>query len=187
MDEKQLINGLMNREEKAFFFLLASYQDKILNICFRFLLHQHDAEDVAQDVFVEVFNSIAKFKSESKLSTWIFRIAVTKSLDELKKRKRKKRITSFGRLLGLEQIAEIVAGIERPDKTLIENERYGIVLSALNELPESQRIALTLSKIDGYTSAEIAEIMATSITAVESLIYRARKQLKINLNQIPDF
>jgi RNA polymerase sigma-70 factor (ECF subfamily) len=186
MEDQQLIEELKCGNEVAFTLLLSTYQFKVLNICFRFLLHQHDAEDVAQDVFVEVFNSIGTFKSESKLSTWIYRIAVTKSLDELKKRKRKKRITSFGKLLGLEQIAEWVTGIERPDKTLLENEAFEILLSVLNELPESQRIALTLSKIEGYTSAEIAEIMATSITAVDSLIYRAKKQLKINLKLTPD-
>jgi RNA polymerase sigma-70 factor (ECF subfamily) len=102
-------------------------------------------------------------------------------LDELKKQSRKKRITSLGKTLGLEKIALWMAGTDQPDKSIEDREDLDQIMKALNRLHESQRIALTLSKIEGYSNAEIADIMQTTQTAVESLIYRAKQNLKIFL------
>ncbi len=179
--EKELINRLKAGNRAAFAELVADYQKSVLNICYRFLLNRPDAEDVSQEVFIEVFHSIRNFREDAKLSTWIFRIAVSKSLDELKKQSRKKRISSIGKTLGLEQIAHLVSGTERPDHSMEQDESYAILMKALNKLHESQRIALTLSKMEGHTNSEIAEIMQTSLSAVDSLIYRAKQNLKTYL------
>lgn len=177
MNEADLLHQLKRGDEAAFAQLIAVYQKKVLNICFRFFLNREDAEDISQEVFIEAFHSIKYFKEEAKLSTWLYRIAVSKSLDEIKKRKRKKRISSYGKLLGIEQITDWMVGNDRPDTKLEENEAHTQLLSVLEQLPENQRVALTLSKIEGYSSAEVAEIMETSINAVDSLIYRAKKNL----------
>jgi RNA polymerase sigma-70 factor, ECF subfamily len=161
--------------------LVSTYHKTVINICYRFLLNQQDAEDVAQEVFIEIFHSLHKFRGDAKLSTWIYRIATTKSLDELKKRNRKKRISSFGKLLGLETVANWIAGDDRPDSQMEKEEGYQVLLDKLNALPENQRIALTLSKIDDYSNTEIAEIMGTSLSSVDSLIYRAKQGLKEKL------
>jgi len=148
------------------------------------LLDREDAEDISQEVFIEIFQSIKSFRGDSKLSTWIYRIAVTKSLDELKKRNRKKRITSLGKLLHLEDVANWISGGNMPDKALKEKENMKEIMTALNSLPENQRVAFTLSKIDGFTNKEIAEIMNTSTIAVETLISRAKKKVIVELGQI---
>ena len=106
------------------------------------------------------------------------------SLDELKKRQRKKRITSIGKILHLDDLANWIAGGSAPDKLLHEKEKMKEVLQALNSLPDSQRVAFTLSKIEGYSNAEISEIMNTSQLAVESLISRAKKKTAEELKQI---
>lgn len=183
LNDKELLTQLKTGNSNAFAELVALYQKKILNICYRFLMNRADAEDVSQEVFLEIYHSIANFKENSKLSTWIYRIAVSKSLDELKKKSRKKRITSIGKTLGLEKVVLWVAGMDRPDKAMEENEDLEILMKALNKLHESQRIALTLSKIEGYTNSEVAEIMQISLTAVDSLIYRAKQNLRIFLNK----
>jgi RNA polymerase sigma-70 factor (ECF subfamily) len=183
VNDKELLTQLKTGNSKAFAELVALYQKKVLNICYRFLMNRADAEDVSQEVFLEIYHSLANFKENSKLSTWIYRIAVSKSLDELKKQSRKKRISSIGKTLGLEKVVPWVAAMDRPDKAMEENEDLEILMKALNKLHESQRIALTLSKIEGYTNSEVAEIMQISLTAVDSLIYRAKQNLRIFLNK----
>ena len=168
----------------AFNELVRLFQGPVINTCFRFLLSQEDAEDISQEVFVEVYQSISTFRAESKLSTWIYRIAVTKCLDELKKRSRKKRITSMGKVLHLDGLANWITGGESPDKKLYTDEKMKAVMQALDVLPDSQRIAFTLSKIEGYTNAEIAEVMNTTIIAVESLVSRAKKKVSSELEII---
>ncbi len=181
MEEKDLIRALKSGESTAFTALINQFSHRVVNTCYRFLLNQQDAEDIAQEVFIEVYQSIHSFRVESKLSTWIYRIAVTKSLDEIKKRNRKKRFVSIGKMLHLDDIAQWIGGGAMPDANLQEQEEMQIIMSALNTLPDSQRVAFTLSKIDGYSNAEIAEIMNTTVIAVESLIHRAKKQIGVQL------
>lgn len=183
MSNEQLVFELKEGDEKAFRKLISVYSPKVFNLCYRFLLNIHDAEDVAQEVFLEIHKSISTFKGESKLSTWIYRIATTKCLDELKKRNRKKRITSLGKTIGLEKIAGFIAGGNRPDYSAEENESVQFIMSALDSLPENQRIALTLSKLQDYGNNEIAELMNLSLTAVDSLIYRGKQNLKAALEK----
>lgn len=184
MEETDLIQRLKAGDRVAFNELVDLYAQKVINTCYRFLLDRQDAEDISQEVFIEVFQSIRNFRGESKLSTWIYRIAVTKSLDEIKKCKRKKYMSSIGKILHLDEIAHWLSGGAMPDKSLNEKERLNDVYSALNTLPDNQRIAFTLSKIDGYSNNEIAEIMTTSVIAVESLIYRAKNNISNELEII---
>jgi RNA polymerase sigma-70 factor, ECF subfamily len=156
----------------------------VISTCYRFLLNKQDAEDVAQEVFIEVFQSIKSFKGNSKISTWIYRIAVTKSLDEIKRRNRKKRITSVGKTLHLDSLFNWMGGGIKPDKNLHEKENFKEIMEALDALPDNQRIAFVLSKIEGYTNAEIAEIMNITQLAVESLISRAKKKSSEKLKEI---
>ncbi len=163
-------------DKTAFNQLVHHYRSSVITTCYRFLLHQQDAEDVSQDVFVAVYQSLSSFRGDAKLSTWIYRITVSKCLDEIKKRNRKKRISSLGKLLHIDIFSDWISGGTMPDTALHENERLREVEIVLNTLPENQRIAFTLSKIDGFSTTEIAEIMNITTVAVESLIYRAKKK-----------
>ena len=182
--EAVLIAQIKAGDIRAFDALVLLYRKMVINTCYKFLLNREDAEDTAQEVFVEVYHSIRSFREDARLSTWIYRIAVTKSLDEIKKRNRKKRITSLGKMLGIESIIHWLEGGESPDRQLYQAEKMNEIMQALNTLPDSQRIAFTLSKIDGYTNAEIADIMNTSVLAVESLISRAKKKVSAELEKI---
>lgn len=184
MEEAVLLEKLKTGDKSAFNELVLLYGKRIINTCYKFLLNKADAEDIAQEVFIEVFQSVQSFRGNSKLSTWIYRIAVTKSLDEIKKRKRKKRITSFGKMLHLDDVTQWLAGGAMPDKNIRETEKMNEVLQALDSLPDSQRVAFTLSKIDGYSNSEIAEIMNTTTVAVESLVSRAKRKVTSELQII---
>lgn len=96
MFETAQIDLLKQGNKEAFCELVKANRKMVFNICYRFLLNKEDAEDISQEVFIEVFHSIHQFRREAKLSTWLYRIAVTKSLDEIKRLKRKKRYSSGG-------------------------------------------------------------------------------------------
>jgi len=177
-----LIKDLKTGNQEAFKKLVDQHQDRVINICFRFLNSREDAEDVAQEVFVEVFQSINRFRGEAKLSTWIHRIAVSKSLDTVRKMKRKKRMAQLKSMFGLEAHEEPAASIAtNPDEALEQQERVMILQSCISELVENQKIAITLNKYEGFSYKEIAEIMGTSLSSVESLIHRGMKNLKEKL------
>ncbi len=158
--------------------LVAEHQEMVLNTCYRFVLNREDAQDLAQEVFIEVHRSLDRFREESKLSTWIYRIAVTKSLDHLRKLKRKKRFSSLKRIIGVDDPADSIPAPERenPADALADKERVAVLQVALDSLPDSQKAAFLLSKQDGYSNQEIADILQTTIPAVESLVHRAKKE-----------
>ncbi|MFN8360149.1 MAG: RNA polymerase sigma factor [Candidatus Kapaibacterium sp.] len=184
IDDTSFILQLQSGDPAAFPLLVRRYSAIILTTCYRFLLDRQDAEDIAQEVFIEVYQSIHTFRGDAALSTWMYRIAVTKCLDELKKRKRAKRITSIGKMLGLDSIAEWIAGGREADASLREADTFQEITAILDTLPDNQRIAFTLSKIDGYSNAEIADIMKTTTIAVESLIYRAKQRVGKAIKEI---
>ena len=90
-EDQELTARIRSGEPEAFKKLVDLYQVHVLNTCYRFVLNREDSEDIAQEVFVEVYRSMAKFEGKSKLSTWIYQIAVNKSLDFIRKERRKKR------------------------------------------------------------------------------------------------
>jgi len=184
MLDDELIAGLKIKSRNAFDFLIQRYSLQVINTCYKFLLNKEDAEDLAQEVFVEVYLSIHSFRGEAKLSTWIYRIAVTKSLDEIKKRNRKKRIISFANKIHLEDVASWLIFPENPEDSLHTKDKMKEVYKLLNTLPDNQHVAYTLSKIEGYTNIEISEIMNISISSVESLNFRAKKKINKSLEVI---
>jgi len=183
MEDIELIARLKNGEDEAFRIVVDRYQRFILNSSFRFVQNKETAEDITQDVFIEVFRSINFFRAEAKLSTWIYRIAITKSLDYMKSQKRKKRFAIFKSLFNEDDKPEEVVAPEtfNPGKQVENDDRIKILSWALAKLPENQRIAFTLSKYDEMSYQEIAEILGVSLSSVESLIHRAKENLKKKL------
>jgi len=184
LSELDWLSLLKSRDRAAFNELISQYKSGVINTCYRFLLNKEDAEDVSQEVFIEIFQSIPNFRGDSKLSTWIYRITVTKCLDAIKKRNRKKRISTISKIIHVDTISNWVSGGIPADENINEIDQLKEIFSALNVLPENQRVAFTLSKIEGFTNQEIADIMDTTIIAVESLIYRAKKRVSANLKKI---
>ena len=100
MQEDQFIEELRQGKQHAFSQLIDDYQQKVFSTCISFVPNKEDAEDIAQEVFVEVFNSISSFKGNSKLSTWIYRIATNKSLEFIRKKSTKKRFAFLQSIMG---------------------------------------------------------------------------------------
>jgi RNA polymerase sigma-70 factor (ECF subfamily) len=185
MEDKQLVDNLIQGDENSFRMMVDQYRQTVVNVCFRIMLNTEDAEDIAQEVFIEVFFSINKFRGASKLSTWIYRIAISKCLDEIKKRNRKKRIAMFGKSTGLDEVVHWLIGGDHADAKIIQTEEMESLNLALNKLPENQRVALALSKMEGLSNLEISVILEKSVSSVDSLVFRAKQNLLINLNTYP--
>jgi RNA polymerase sigma-70 factor, ECF subfamily len=180
MDEPEIIEKLKAGDDEAFRIIVEKYQGLVLNCSFKFLRSKEAAEDITQEVFLEVFESIHSFRGESSLSTWIYRIAVTKSLNYLKSLKRKKR---FATLVGLFNGKDGDALLATPESmspsSEVENQDRARMLSwALEKLSDNQRVAFTLSKYKELSYEEISAVMNLSIPSVESLIHRAKMNLR---------
>jgi RNA polymerase sigma factor (sigma-70 family) len=181
LNELELIQGLRNGEEAAFKELVDTYQDRVYNTVISIVQNAEDAEDVTQEVFIQVFRSIHNFKGESKLSTWLYRIATTRSLDLLRNRKSKKRFGFIQRLFGegTEPLYEI-PDFNHPGVALDKKENAAKLFKAISMLPENQKAAFVLHKMENLSYQQVSEVMKTSVPAVESLMHRA----KLNLRKI---
>lgn len=178
--DDKLVGALKLGDQQAFQTLVNLFSSKVFNLCFNFLKSTEEAEDATQEVFTIVFLSIKKFKGESKLSTWIYRISVNKCKEIIRNKSRKKR---FGFSFPLEK-AEGKQGATtfyHPGIELEDKERAAILYKAIDQLPDKQKTAFTLHKLEGVSYEEIAGIMETSLSSVESLIFRARQKLKSSL------
>ncbi len=183
MEELEIIKKLKNGDEDTFRMVVQRYSRMVLNCSYKFLRNKESAEDLTQEVFLEVYESVKTFRADSKLSTWIYRIAVTKSLNHLKSMKRKKRFAVLVSIFGKDDSVKDIplADSIAPDKELENKDRARLLAWALDKLPDNQRVAFTLSKYDEMSYEEISSIMKTSISSVESLIHRAKTNLKKKL------
>jgi RNA polymerase sigma-70 factor (ECF subfamily) len=177
-----LVSKLKQGDQSGFTAVVDLYQDMVYNTAIGIVQNAEDADDITQEVFVQVYLSINSFKGESKLSTWIYRIAISKVLDHEKKKKRKKRFGFIQSLFDKQQDEQdLPVEFHHPGVQLEKKERAAELMKALKQLPENQRIAFTLQKLEGQSNAEIAAIMNTSVQAVESLMSRAKVNLRKTL------
>lgn len=181
MTENDFIEGLRNHNANAYGKLLDEYQQKVFATCISFVPNREDAEDIAQEVFVEVFKSISKFKGNSKLSTWIYRITTNKCLEFIRKRNTKKRFAFLQAITGngipLDK-TNYFTEMNHPGVILENKEKSETLFYAINQLPDAQKVVFTLHKVDGKSYQEISDITEKSVSSVESLMFRAKKNLQ---------
>ena len=158
--------------------IVSAYKNNVFNTCIGFVKNLTEAEDLAQEVFIEVFQKMHAFRGDSKIETWIYRIAVNKSLELLRKKNRLKRKEGTSAV----DIADSeVPDFYHPGVALEQKERASILFKAIEKLPENQQVAFTLQKLEGLTVEDIGQIMRKSASSVESLLFRARENLKKEL------
>lgn len=181
MTETEFIAELKSKNMAAYSKLLDDFQQKVFATCISFVPNREDAEDIAQEVFVEIFNSIAKFKGNSKLSTWIYKITTNKCLEFIRKKNTKKRFAFLqsitGNAIPMDKTSYFTE-INHPG-ILLENKELNVTLfTAINSLPKSQKVVFTLHKIDGKSYQDVAKITNKSLSSVESIMFRAKKNLQ---------
>ena len=170
------IQALQSGDVHAFEVLVISYEKKVLNMCWHLLHNREEAEDATQDVLIAIYQSKHLFKGESQLSTWIHRITMNKCLEYIRRSKRKKR---FGIKIPIDETFLNVENTMQlnPEQALIEKERAKAFFLAVQQLSNNQRIAYSLHHFEDFSYKEICESMNLSLSAVESLIFRAKQQL----------
>jgi RNA polymerase sigma-70 factor, ECF subfamily len=183
-DEKQIEKRIIERCKEgdlaAFNELVLRYEKQVYNLAFRLTGSYDDANDVASDTFVRIFNSIGKFRGDSAFSTWLYRIATNVYLDTRKRR-------SAHPNLSLEEYLEMEEGsMDRqiedrgpgPQNKVEERERHERLMIAINKLPDFQRVIIALYHIQELPYEEIAEILNMPLGTVKSRLNRARRALR---------
>ena len=183
MDEQDIVAGLLKGDENTFKTVVNAYKKMVYNTVLAFVQNADDAEDITQDVFIKVYENIGKFKQQAKLSTWIYRISITQASDFIRYKNRKKRGGFLVSLFGNNnELVYEPADFVHPGIIAEDKERSVILFRAINELPENQKTAFLLQKIEDRSQQEISEIMQLSEGAVESLLSRAKANLKKQLS-----
>ena len=182
-EEKALIERCKRGDLAAFNDLVRKYEKQVYNFAYRLTGNYDDANDVAQDAFLRVFNAIGTFRGDASFSTWLFRITTNVFLDERKRAKAHPH-TSLDEYLELDE-SSVARQIEDPSPTpeavLEQSERALLLQQAIGGLPEYQRAMVTLYHGQQKSYEEIAEIMDLPIGTVKSRLNRARLALKEKL------
>lgn len=161
------------------------YKGMVYNLALHYVQNTEDAQEITQDVFVSVYQSLDSFQQMAAISTWMYRITINKSLDFLKAKKRKKRF-AFITSLFFNDSTELRHHPQEhghPGILLEDKEAIEAIFNKINTLPENQKTALILHKIEQKSQVEVAEIMNISAKAVESLIQRAKNNLSKKINE----
>jgi RNA polymerase sigma-70 factor (ECF subfamily) len=183
-EEARLVERLVARDERAFNTLVKAYERRVFALVLRMIGNRAEAEDLAQEVFVQVFKAVGSFRGESKLSTWIYRIAI----NLCKNRTKYLRVRHAGEQDELEALQERVpmgqgthsnvAHIDRPDEMMAGKQVEHIVQQAILQLEPTFRECLVLRDVEELSYEEIGAITGLPEGTVKSRIHRARAQLK---------
>jgi RNA polymerase sigma factor (sigma-70 family) len=180
--DAELVAELQQGSEAAFRTLVEHYQDRVYRTVFSLLRSSEEAEDVAQEVFVEVYQTVAKFRGDATLSTWLYRLATSRALQHQRRSKAKKRFAYFTSLLGFNnQVLHEPPDNAHPLALLEGQQQLSLLLNHIGRLPPQQRVAFTLRHEQELSYEEIAAVLDTTVSAVESLLFRARQTLRQHL------
>ncbi|HAF07143.1 MAG: RNA polymerase sigma factor [candidate division TA06 bacterium 32_111] len=168
LNDEILIENFLKGDESSFKIIFERYYEKVNRIVYSYTKNYDDAKDVTQEIFLKVYESLKSFKKKSKFSTWIYRISVNMSISFLRKKSKEKNLFS------IDEVGDIEERVEEDEPSYDRK----LAEKILFELPENQRLAFILSQKEGKRYKEIAQILNVSEKAVESLIYRARENIK---------
>jgi len=159
---------------EAFRLLVETHQARVIGTISKMLGSDAESEDLAQQVFIRVWKSASRYQPTAKFTTWLFRITRNLVFNELR---RKRHIVEHS-----EEIPEPAERVEKePDRVLLEGELQKAIQEAINELPETQRMAIILRRYEDMSYEDIAKVMETTVPAVKSILFRARAELRDRL------
>ncbi len=183
ISSEDLMTRIAEGDDDAFEILVNRHQASVLNLIYRFIGDRTQAKDLAQEVFLKVWQAAAGYKPKAKFTTWTYRITANLCFNELKSSRRKKWL----QFLRFDTDHEILTEEDFPDSApspedlLLAKERSRQITLALQTLPEKERMALILKRYDELSYQEIAQILGCSVSAVESLLVRVKRNLQEKL------
>jgi RNA polymerase sigma-70 factor (ECF subfamily) len=152
----------------------------VYNLALQYVQNIEEAQEITQDVFLKAHQKIHTFKGDATLETWLYRITINTSLDAIKAKKRKKRFAIFSQ--NQDELNKYT-NFNHPGVTLENKEALQQLFGLINKLPQTQKTALILVKIEGRSINQVAHILEKTPKAIESLLQRAKTQLKKHRNQ----
>lgn len=177
--DDSLIMLFQSGDTSVYRFLVERYQEKVRNLIYSIFNESGIVDDLAQEIFIKAYEALPKFRFESSFYTWLYRIAVNRSRDEMRRRK-VKRFLSFH---SVEHSTN--RSLEELTSTTFDDEQtHEVIEKTLNSLPEKYRIPIILKDIDGLSYDEIAEVLACEIGTVKSRLSRGRSMLKEKLKPL---
>ncbi len=174
-NDQQLVKRVQAGDKRAFDLLVLKYQHKILGLISRYVQDSHEVQDVAQEAFIKAYRALPKFRGDSAFYTWLYRIAINTAKNHLVSRGRR----PPERDVEVEDAEHYDSGsalrdMENPENALMGEELKRVVDTAIRDLPDDLRSAVTLREFDGLSYEDIAEIMDCPVGTVRSRIFRAR-------------
>jgi RNA polymerase sigma-70 factor (ECF subfamily) len=172
--DQEIVARVRNGDREAFAKLVLKYQSRVFTLAMRILDNRSEAEDIAQDIFVKVFQSLHDFRGASRFSTWLYRIAVNHCLNHIRRRTRQQQ--TFVVTESEEWMQE--SSGSNPQKTLEQKERWALVQAKLQLLSPEHRTIVLLRDFEGLSYEEIADVLQLESGTVKSRLHRARMELK---------
>jgi len=186
LSSEDLMARIARGDDNAFEILVNRHQTSVLNLVYRFIGDSTQAKDLAQEVFLRVWQTAKSYEPKAKFTTWIYRVTANLCFNELKSARRK-RLFSFHHSDEMNENTTketFSDGSPSAEDLLLEKERSRQISDALQSLPDNQRMALVLKRYDDLSYQEIARVIGCSVSAVESLLVRAKRSLQEKLKNL---
>ena len=178
INDQHYIDKILQGETNSFAVLVDRYKDMIFTLALKMVKNREEAEEVAQDTFIKIYNSLNKFKGDSKFSTWIYKIAYNTCLDRLKKSKKDENNISID-----EFSAHLIKTMDNALSALEDKERKQTIQNCLNLLPSDENFLLTLFYFEDQSLEEIGKIMSINANNVKVKLFRSRQKLAVILKK----
>ncbi len=186
--DEELLELSVNKNYEAFEELVRRYESRVYGLGLKMLRSPHDAEDMLQKTFLSVFENMDKFRGESKVSSWIFRIATNHALMKMRKEKGKK-VDSLDAPLefGHESFENQLPDLDTDISKIYESKEFMSLLEqAISEMPEIYRLVFILRDIEGFSNKEVADMLNLGVPAIKSRVLRARLFLRDKLGKMSE-
>lgn len=189
MDDLEIIKRIKKGDKESFREIINKYKKVVYNHSRSFLRDAQEAEDTAQEIFINIYNNLKKFRGDSKLSTWIYRITVNMCKNKLKQLKRMRSQVSDEafenengelepRIVNIKEKEE-----KEPDNMFASENLRAAIMSRVDDLTEEQKTVIMLRDVDGLSYEEVGQVMKLSVSAVKSKLFRARENLREKLEK----
>lgn len=180
--DHELVDAVKNGDAAAFNVIVQRYESKVIGVLFGMMHNPEDARDVAQDVFLKAYRSIDKFRGDSKLYTWLYRITVNMAIDFIRKKQKRHKVEYHDEMkVKEEEQGAVPVDKPGPSDTLQSRELYERLRQIVDTLPEEQKKAFMLREMEDLSYQEIAEVMQCSAGTVMSRLFYARKKIRDQL------
>ncbi len=185
VNDEVLIYSFKTGDYSAFEKIVLKYQDRVYNLCYRFLGDRQEAEDSAQDIFIKVYKALKGFRFKSSFYTWLYRIVINTCKNRVKSldyRRSKSRISMDDDEENRDySISVVYDQNDQPDINIEQKERISRIQKAINSLPPDQKMMVVLRDVEGLSYEEIASITNNRLGTVKSKLSRARLGLRSKL------